>query len=462
MPKYSDYKFQKKLTGGVMGRTLLVKLIITGAYFVMKCVDYIDENDKMRADSEITQMRNLDSKFTVHLVETILHDLEMCIIMDYYSGGDMQVIRKQDFINSGVVRFEGFFENTIINRIIGVADASVVYGANKGIGDQYRDKSIRFNGIDGELFHIPKNACGKLNKFSNFQRVACEVNMNSSPRTAYFFVEGTEQPRCVYNIPNAISNSSFTLTRFERVASLSGKNVDLGLEWGKDWSNPSIKAGPIKQTAPVQQTALVQQAVAVKEKQTVQPVTSSIGPVTNTPNINMGYQCQQQGNKIVHFQGNDNACPVTYNPVISSGVVRFEGIFENANEFRIIGVADASVIYVANYGPRVQNPDKAVRFNGVGGELFHIHQDTCGQLNKFSNFQRVACEVNMNSSPRTAYFFVEGTEQPYCVYNIPNAIRFERVSSSSGKNFDKRLEWGKEWKNSAHQVSGNGNECLIQ
>ncbi|KAA6379512.1 MAG: putative MAP kinase kinase family domain protein [Streblomastix strix] len=179
------------------------------------------------------------------------------------------------------------------------------------------------------------------------------------------------------------------------------------------------KAAPVQQVAPVAK----QQATPVTKQQAIQSAKPSVGPVTNTPNITQGFQCKQQGNKIVHFQGNNSPCTVTYNPVISSGIVRFEGFFEKTNEYRIIGVADASVVYAANNGPGEQYRGKAVRFSGSEG-LLHIPSDAYGRFTKYSNFQRVACEVNMDSTPRKAYFFVEGTEQPRCVYNIPNAIRF--------------------------------------
>ncbi|KAA6382557.1 MAG: hypothetical protein EZS28_021915, partial [Streblomastix strix] len=165
-------------------------------------------------------------------------------------------------------------------------------------------------------------------------------------------------------------------------------------------------------------------------------INSSIGPVTNTPNITQGFQCNQQGNKIVHTPGNNNSCVVTYNPVISSGIVRFEGYFQNTIEYRIIGIADASTVFNANRGPRDEgNYSKSIRFDGTDGGLWHISPRAISGLSRFLNNQKVACEVNMDKhqiqiSESNASFTL---------------TRFERLTISSAKNVELGLEWGTEW-----------------
>ncbi|KAA6376832.1 MAG: putative Serine/Threonine kinase domain protein, partial [Streblomastix strix] len=89
MPKIEDYKIVKKLRGGVMSKTFLVQLIATSVFFVMKYLDYFDPEDKAKADEEISLMRLLDSKFTVHLVDTILQGIQICLVIGYCSGGDL-------------------------------------------------------------------------------------------------------------------------------------------------------------------------------------------------------------------------------------------------------------------------------------------------------------------------------------------------------------------------------------
>ncbi|KAA6367902.1 MAG: hypothetical protein EZS28_036570, partial [Streblomastix strix] len=50
--KYENYRVIKKLQGGAQGKTYLMELIATGKKYVMKKVDYLEENDKQQADYE--------------------------------------------------------------------------------------------------------------------------------------------------------------------------------------------------------------------------------------------------------------------------------------------------------------------------------------------------------------------------------------------------------------------------
>ncbi|KAA6387457.1 MAG: putative cmgc ck2 family [Streblomastix strix] len=87
---FESYKAIKTLQQGPMSRTFLVQLIATGVYFVMKCLPYLSVQQKFCADAEIKSMFNLDSEFTVHPIETFVHDYEKCLIMEYCSGGDLR------------------------------------------------------------------------------------------------------------------------------------------------------------------------------------------------------------------------------------------------------------------------------------------------------------------------------------------------------------------------------------
>ncbi|KAA6388590.1 MAG: hypothetical protein EZS28_015882, partial [Streblomastix strix] len=77
------------------------------------------------------------------------------------------------------------------------------------------------------------------------QRIGAEVNMISRPRRLVFFVDDVEQKYQIINISEAIrfqyciyqSNSSFTITKFERYSSSSAHGVtgSIALEGGKQW-----------------------------------------------------------------------------------------------------------------------------------------------------------------------------------------------------------------------------------
>ncbi|KAA6392907.1 MAG: putative NEK protein kinase [Streblomastix strix] len=94
-PSYDDFIIVKKLFGGVMGKTYLVRLKSTGKLYVMKRVDYLDEKDKKNADDEVELMRRLSSKFTVRLIWTFIHQTDLFLITEYCERGDLRKVIKE-------------------------------------------------------------------------------------------------------------------------------------------------------------------------------------------------------------------------------------------------------------------------------------------------------------------------------------------------------------------------------
>ncbi|KAA6384211.1 MAG: putative NEK protein kinase [Streblomastix strix] len=92
IPEYQDFEIVKKLFGGAMGKTFLVMLKTTGVLFVMKRVDYLDENDKKMADEEVAQMKHLSSRYTVQLMWTFSDKTDMFVISQYCSRGDLRKV----------------------------------------------------------------------------------------------------------------------------------------------------------------------------------------------------------------------------------------------------------------------------------------------------------------------------------------------------------------------------------
>ncbi|KAA6377324.1 MAG: putative Serine/threonine-protein kinase Nek6 [Streblomastix strix] len=82
----------KKLLGGAIGKTFLVRHKPSGVLYVMKRVDYLDENDKKKADFEIEQMRNLTSEYTVRLLWTFTDQTDIFIFTEYCSHGDLRQV----------------------------------------------------------------------------------------------------------------------------------------------------------------------------------------------------------------------------------------------------------------------------------------------------------------------------------------------------------------------------------
>ncbi|KAA6376662.1 MAG: putative other/NEK protein kinase, partial [Streblomastix strix] len=206
----------------------------------------------------------------------------------------------------------------------------------------------------------------------------------------------------------------------------------------------------------------------VKTETKVLQILRSVPPSLN-PNMLVGIipnkqYAYQEGLKIIRTNKYGRCSTVAFNPIISSGIVRFGGFFERHSGLSfMIGIADSSAVFGSDEGPSSgENDKKTVRYS-MDGSISHIGPIIPGnsriELNK-----SVSCEVNMNISPRTLTFFYDNQEQRLSVRKIPNSIRFyiylfapnssftinrfENVQYSSAKGVSngKVFEWGKEWK----------------
>ncbi|KAA6396838.1 MAG: hypothetical protein EZS28_007636 [Streblomastix strix] len=174
--------------------------------------------------------------------------------------------------------------------------------------------------------------------------------------------------------------------------------------------------------------------------------------------------CHQEGYRIIHTSQNSNMCVIACNPVISSGIVRFEGFFDNTSNFCMIGIADASVVFEPNVHPG-EYKGKTLTYASSNGFLQHLSFPGLMGNAEFANREKIGCEVVMDQKPRRVHFFVEGEEQKNAVVEIPQAIRFlvciynpnssftllkfERLQqcTAKGVNGATIMEWGKLWDN---------------
>ncbi|KAA6376114.1 MAG: putative serine/threonine-protein kinase Nek6 [Streblomastix strix] len=89
-PEYQDFVVVKKLFGGAMGKTFVVRHKPSGQLYVMKRVDYHDAKDKKMADDEIAQMKQLSSRYTVQLMWSFIDRTDMYVVTEYCSRGDLR------------------------------------------------------------------------------------------------------------------------------------------------------------------------------------------------------------------------------------------------------------------------------------------------------------------------------------------------------------------------------------
>ncbi|KAA6372275.1 MAG: hypothetical protein EZS28_032198 [Streblomastix strix] len=171
------------------------------------------------------------------------------------SDNECHTITMDPIINDGVARFEVVFNGHEGEEFsLGIVEASQVFKLNDLPNGMNGNCSARYSNI-GELAHrvycITKDST-PINGNSPFncgQKISIEIDMTSNPRKCVFFVNGLEQKNSVVNIPKAIRfyvfvrklNSSFQVTRFERLQSSSARGVpgSKQWEWGKNWKQKS-------------------------------------------------------------------------------------------------------------------------------------------------------------------------------------------------------------------------------
>ncbi|KAA6398004.1 MAG: putative serine/threonine-protein kinase Nek3 [Streblomastix strix] len=165
---------------------------------------------------------------------------------------DCSTITMDPIQNQGIVRFEVVFNGHYGEEFsLGIVEASQIFKKNYlPIGNENGDYSARYSN-NGNLEHRRYNVSSNStyikgnSPFKCGQRVSIEADMTQNPKRAVFFVDGVEQKNSVVNIPEyirfyvfvSLHNSSFRVTRFEKLPVSSARGVpgSKQWEWGKDW-----------------------------------------------------------------------------------------------------------------------------------------------------------------------------------------------------------------------------------
>ncbi|KAA6383315.1 MAG: hypothetical protein EZS28_021157, partial [Streblomastix strix] len=163
--------------------------------------------------------------------------------------------------------------------------------------------------------------------------------------------------------------------------------------------------------------------------------------------------------------------------VIKKGVMRFE--VKSIEDLRRIGIADETVKYGRNEKPEARGWGKIVAYDYNAGRIGHIGDYIEGNA-KFRDGDRVALELNMDSTPRTLTFFVNDEEQMNYVSNIPAAanihikddvfkvLKFEALSEPTAKHgagscvWEYGTEWMKYQQDNKTDEKSKKKKCIIQ
>ncbi|KAA6385575.1 MAG: hypothetical protein EZS28_018898 [Streblomastix strix] len=154
---------------------------------------------------------------------------------------------------------------------------------------------------------------------------------------------------------------------------------------------------------------------------------------------------------------------IQFDPVIKSGICRLELL--NIKNLQGFGIADESAKFSRNQMPQqiAQGDSKVVYYEFCQGLIHHKGEWISGNSG-IKEASSVIMELNMNSSPRTLSFYVDGVEQKNYITYIPPAVRFWaylQLKNSSFKVIDfmqisypiakhkegsVSWEWGQKWK----------------
>ncbi|KAA6400921.1 MAG: putative serine/threonine-protein kinase Nek3 [Streblomastix strix] len=88
--KYEDFNIIKSLKTGAFGRIYIVELKSTKELFIMKRLSYLSEEEMKIADEEIKMLKLAQSKYTVQLIEIFQYDVDICILQEFCSGGNLR------------------------------------------------------------------------------------------------------------------------------------------------------------------------------------------------------------------------------------------------------------------------------------------------------------------------------------------------------------------------------------
>ncbi|KAA6372339.1 MAG: hypothetical protein EZS28_032135 [Streblomastix strix] len=186
-------------------------------------------------------------------------------------------------------------------------------------------------------------------------------------------------------------------------------------------------------------------AEITRQNQSLLSVPSSLNPNMLVGIIPGPDHVIQQDNKIIKTnKGREST--VAFNPVITSGIVRFGGFLEkHPNCYFSFGIADSSVVFGSNEWPYVgENKKKTVRYD-KDGDLKHIGDQINGNSRIYEN-KSVAMEpvsvINIPSSIRFYIYLWDNNSQ----FTITQFENVQYSSAKGGIEGQKIVEWGKEWK----------------
>ncbi|KAA6389878.1 MAG: hypothetical protein EZS28_014596 [Streblomastix strix] len=95
---WNDYVYDDELSSGAFGRIVLMHLQTKSKdeQDIIKRLPYKKEDKIKMADEEIKVLNMVKSPYTVRLIETFIDGLDICLVMEYCSGGNLRNVMEKD------------------------------------------------------------------------------------------------------------------------------------------------------------------------------------------------------------------------------------------------------------------------------------------------------------------------------------------------------------------------------
>jgi serine/threonine protein kinase len=59
---------------------------------IIKRLQYLSVDEKKIADDEIAMLKKVQSKHIIRFIESFIDGFDICIVMEYYSGGNLRTL----------------------------------------------------------------------------------------------------------------------------------------------------------------------------------------------------------------------------------------------------------------------------------------------------------------------------------------------------------------------------------
>ncbi|KAA6379532.1 MAG: putative protein serine/threonine kinase [Streblomastix strix] len=89
---WASYKMIRALSSGAFGRVLHMTQIDNNKEVVIKRVQYLSDEEKKLGDDEVKMLKLAQSKHIVKYLESFIDGLDLCIVMEFCSGGNLRVL----------------------------------------------------------------------------------------------------------------------------------------------------------------------------------------------------------------------------------------------------------------------------------------------------------------------------------------------------------------------------------